>query len=77
MALLREIRERNYGGGYSILKEWLRPQRKEALSVAVRRFETPPGKQAQVDWGHLGSITEDGKRARCGASRSHWATAEG
>jgi hypothetical protein len=24
---------------------------KPALAVAVRRFETPPGKQAQVDWG--------------------------
>lgn len=24
------------------------------------RFETPPGKQAQVDWGHLGSIEIDG-----------------
>jgi len=59
--LLRELRERNYGGGYSILTEWLRPQRKEALSVAVRRFETPPGKQAQVDWGHLGSIAEGGE----------------
>jgi transposase len=59
--LLRELRERNYSGGYSILTDWLRPQRREALSVAVRRFETPPGKQAQVDWGHLGSITEDGE----------------
>jgi len=59
--LLRELRERNYGGGYTILTDWLRPQRREALSVAVRRFETPPGKQAQVDWGHLGSITEDGE----------------
>jgi transposase len=29
--------------------------------VAVRRFETPPGKQAQVDWGHLGSLTEEGE----------------
>src|SRR6202051_4400666 len=43
--LLRELRERNYGGGYSILTDWLRPQTKEALSVAVRRFETPPGKR--------------------------------
>jgi len=58
--LLRELRERNYTGGYTILTDWLRPQRNEALSVAVRRFETPPGKQAQVDWGHLGSLTEAG-----------------
>src|SRR5580692_5747704 len=55
--LVRELRERNYSGGYTLLTDWLRPQRKESLSVAVRRFETPPGKQAQVDWGHLGSIT--------------------
>ena len=59
--LLRELRERNYTGGYTILTDWLRPQRQAASAVAVRRFETPPGKQAQVDWGHLGSITEAGK----------------
>jgi transposase len=58
--LMRELRERNYSGGYSTLTEWLRPQRKDALTVAVRRFETPPGKQAQVDWGHLGSLSEAG-----------------
>ena len=58
--LLRELRERNYSGSYTILTDWLRPQREEALAVAVRRFETPPGKQAQVDWGHLGSIVESG-----------------
>ena len=60
--LLRELRERNYSGGYSTLTEWLRPQRKEGSVVAVRRFETPPGKQAQVDWGHLGSLSEDGSK---------------
>lgn len=27
-----------------------------ARVVAVRRFETPPGKQAQVDWGHRGTL---------------------
>ena len=58
--LFRELRERNFSGGYSTLTEWLRPQRKDALTVAVRRFETPPGKQAQVDWGHLGSLSESG-----------------
>jgi transposase len=60
--LLRELRQRNYAGGYTILTDWLRPQRESARVVAVRRFETAPGKQAQVDWGHLGSLTENGKR---------------
>ncbi len=58
--LLRELRQRGYAGGYTILTDWLRPQRKAAGVVAVRRFETPPGKQAQVDWGHLGSIEVNG-----------------
>ena len=59
--LLRELRERNYTGGYTILKDWLSPQRESARMVAVRRYETPAGKQAQVDWGHLGSLAEDGE----------------
>jgi transposase len=60
--LLRELRQRGYAGGYTILTDWLRPQRKLAGVVAVRRFETPPGKQAQVDWGHLGTIEIDGEQ---------------
>jgi transposase len=56
--LLRELRQRSYDGGYTILKDWLQPQRAAAGAVAVRRFETPPGKQAQVDWGHLGWLSE-------------------
>jgi transposase len=38
----RELRERNYQGGYTILTDWLRPQRQAAQVVAVRRFETAP-----------------------------------
>jgi len=61
--LLRELRERNYTGGYTILKDWLHPQRRQAESLAVQRFETSPGKQAQADWGHLGTLSdEDGER---------------
>jgi transposase len=40
--LLRELRERNYRGGYTILKDWLQPQRKATRTVAVWRFETHP-----------------------------------
>ena len=57
--VLRELRARGFTGGYTILKDWLHPQRRSAQVTAVRRFETPPGKQAQVDWGHLGSIDID------------------
>ncbi len=39
--LWRELRERNFTGSYTILTDWLRPQRSAARLVAVRRFETP------------------------------------
>jgi transposase len=76
-ALLRELRERNYCGRYTILKDWLQPQRKATRTVAVRRFETPPGKQAQVDWGHLGSLEWEDQSASSGRSPSRWVIAEG
>ena len=60
VVLLRELKGRSYTGGYTILKDWLRPQRSAASVVVVRRFETPSGRQAQVDWGHLGSLEIDG-----------------
>jgi len=62
--LLRELRERGYGGGYTILKGWLHPQRQAGYAAAVRRFETAPGKQAQVDWGHLGYLETGGESRR-------------
>lgn len=51
VVLLAELKERGYQGDYTTLKDYLRPLRREAACVAVRRFETPPGEQAQVDWG--------------------------
>ena len=57
VVLLRELKKQGYEGGYTILTDYLHPLRDEAQRVAVRRFETPPGKQAQVDWGDLGTIT--------------------
>jgi transposase len=49
VVLLRELRQRGYSGGGTILKDHLQPLRQAAREVAVRRFETPPVHQAQVD----------------------------
>jgi transposase len=48
--LLREIRERGYEGGISILKDWLASERPTPAAPEIRRFETEPGYQAQIDW---------------------------
>ena len=65
--LLRELRARGYDGGYTILKEYLQPRRRAVREAAVRRFETPPGQQAQVDWGDVGHLEgPDGRQALSG-----------
>ena len=39
--LLRELRQQNYGGGYTILKDWLQPQRSAAYDqMLALRFAT-------------------------------------
>ena len=55
--LFDEIRGRGYPGRISILKEWIRPFREEAKRIAVVRFETEPGRQAQADWASFGRIS--------------------
>jgi len=34
------------------------------VAAAIVRFETPPGKQAQVDWGEVGRVQDDTGRLR-------------
>ncbi|MEW2915418.1 IS21 family transposase [Leisingera sp. JC11] len=48
--LLREIRELGYEGGYTMVTDFLREVRPAKQTQFERRFETPPGKQAQVDF---------------------------
>ena len=49
--LLREISERGYTGGYSIVRDTVRELRPSGGgSPFAVRFETPPGQQAQVDF---------------------------
>jgi len=48
--LLREVRERGYEGGVTQLNDFLRTVRPPAVASFEVRFETPPGRQAQVDF---------------------------
>ena len=51
VVLLERLREAGYDGGVSILKNYVHPLRPPKKLPAVRRYETEPGKQAQMDWG--------------------------
>ncbi|MBF0307630.1 MAG: IS21 family transposase [Alphaproteobacteria bacterium] len=57
--LLREIRDLGYGGGYTTVKEAVSALRPAAATAFERRFETPPGKQAQVDFAHFRATFAD------------------
>jgi transposase len=56
--LFDEIRRQGYTGKLSILRDLLGPIRRELVRKreATERFETGPGKQAQVDWAEFGRI---------------------
>jgi transposase len=49
--LYREIRGLGYAGGYTALKDFLRQVRPRPAAGFEIRFETPAGRQAQVDFG--------------------------
>jgi len=51
VVLLERLQGVGYEGGITILKEYVHPFRPARALPAVRRYETPPGKQAQMDWG--------------------------
>ncbi|WP_432718918.1 hypothetical protein [Pectinatus frisingensis] len=40
-----------YDGGITIINDYVRDKRPARNTPAVRRCETFPGKQAQMDWG--------------------------
>jgi len=53
--LFGEIQKCGYPGGYTQIKELVRPWREEERQRAYVRFETGPGEQSQMDWGHFGN----------------------
>ena len=66
--LHRELRDLGYTGGYTILTEFLRDIRPAAAPEFEVRFETPPGRQAQVDFAHFRTVFTD----EPGAERIIW-----
>jgi transposase len=48
---LQELRQRGYKGGYTVLGQRVRLLRPRPAPAPVPRFETDPGRQAQMDYG--------------------------
>lgn len=55
--LFLEIRNQGYGGGPSIVRDYLITIRSPKSNEAFLRLETLPGEFAQVDWANVGTIT--------------------
>ena len=53
VVLLREIIELGYTGSLSLLRQYLLQYRGQPEKQPLIRFETPVGKQMQVDWGQM------------------------
>ena len=55
----QRIKARGFDGGLTILKNYLRTIRPKPKEPFLR-FESRPGEQFQLDWGHFGSVTYGG-----------------
>lgn len=60
VVLHERLEARGYDGGITILKEYVAPFRLPKKVTAVQRYETLPGKQAQMDWGIIQCVDEYG-----------------
>ena len=58
VVILREIQALGYDGKSSILRDYIRPKRTLRKSKATVRFETPPGRQLQSDWGEIETVVD-------------------
>lgn len=58
--LLEEIRPQGFAGSIHMVRRFLKGLRplRQAAAKATVRFETPPGEQAQADWGYCGQFPD-------------------
>jgi len=64
VVLHERLQRSGYTGGLTILRDYARRTRNRLITRAVRRFETEPGRQAQVDWKECGRWTIDGREQK-------------
>lgn len=62
--LYGELLAQGYPGKESQVREFVHDRRPDREPMASVRFETAPGEQGQVDWGHFGFITHHGRTCR-------------
>jgi transposase len=56
--VLQHIRVRGFTGEITIVRDYLRQIRQDKKQAFIR-FESRPGEQFQIDWGHFGSLAYD------------------
>ncbi len=54
---LLPLQARGYGGGRTVVKDYVRTQRPRAIGTAEARFYVKPGQQLQLDWVDMGVVT--------------------
>jgi len=63
--VLQRLTENDFDGQITIVRDYLLTLRgKRKQRTAFCRFESPPGRQMQIDWGHFGSLEYDGARRK-------------
>ena len=62
--VLQRLQKQGFTGGITIVRDLLKQKRANQKQLQpFTRFESPPGQQMQVDWGHFGSLPyENGTR---------------
>lgn len=64
VVILERLRAKGYTGGMSILKDYVHPYRPAKNIPSVPRYESLPGKQAQMDWGILQLHRREGRNTQ-------------
>jgi len=53
--VLRQIQDKGFDGEITIVRDYLKHLRHNSKEAFIR-FESAPGQQIQIDWGHFGSL---------------------